>query len=118
MLQYREDKNALRKYIFDNEDFFSNMEYDAALATGTMLRSNTRFDNTIQKYSNDKEACDMCKAIDDMMMDSRMEGKIEGKIEGMILAYYELGISPETISSKMNLSIEDVEKILSTVTNI
>lgn len=118
MLQYREDKNALRKYIFDNEDFFSNMEYDAALATGTMLRSNTWFDKALQKYSNDKEACDMCKAIDDMMMDSRMEGKIEGKIEGMILAYHELGISPEIISTKMNLSIEDVKKILSTVTNI
>ena len=98
------------------------MEYDAALATGTMLRSNTWFDKALQKYSNDKEACDMCKAIDDMMMDSRMEGKIEGKmegkIEGMILAYHELGISPEIISTKMNLSIEDVEKILSTVTNI
>ena len=86
------------------------MEYDTALATVTMLRSNTWFDKALQKYNNDKKACDMCKAIDDMMMDSRMEG--------MILAYHELGISPKIISSKMNLSIEDVKKILSTVINI
>ena len=27
MLQYKENKNALRKYIFDNEEFFSNISY-------------------------------------------------------------------------------------------
>ena len=110
MLQYREDKNALRKYILDNEVFFSNISLDAAMATGTMLRSDTWFDRAISKYRDEKkEACNMCKAIDDMMMDSKMEGKTEGKV----IAYYDMGLSIEDISDKINLPIEEVERILS-----
>ena len=54
----------------------------------------------------------MCKAIDDMMQDSMNEGRIEGKIEGKILAYYDVGLSIEEISIKMNLSADEIESIL------
>ena len=33
-----------------------------------------------------EEKIDMCKAIDDMMQDSREEGKAEGRTEGILFA--------------------------------
>ena len=113
MLQYKEDKDALRRYIFNNEAYFSSISFEAASATGTLLHNDTWFDRAISKFNDKKkEACNMCKAIDDMMQDSMNEGRIEGKIEGKILAYYDVGLSIEEISIKMNLSADEIESIL------
>ena len=113
MLQYKKDKNALRRYISDNEDFFSCISYEAANAAGTLLHSSKWFDKAIGKFINkEKEDYDMCEAIEDMINDGRIEGRLEGEIRGKIIAYYDMGCSLEDIAKKMALSVGEVENIL------
>ncbi len=104
MLQYKEDKNALRNYIYANEEYFSNMSLEAANAAGTLLRNDAWFDKAISNISKNEEDCNMCKAIDDMINDGRIEGKI--------LAFYEMGLSLEAISDKMSMPIHEIKRIL------
>ncbi len=102
MLQYKEDKNALRSYMKDNEEYFSNMSYEAATATGTLLKNHTWFDRAVSKFSDkDKEVCDMCKAIDDMISDGRAEGKNEGILIGTVKAFRSIGWANDDIVSKL-----------------
>lgn len=52
------------------------------------------------KISEEDEVVNVCKAIDEMMEDSRNEGRLEGRLEGKI----------ETLSNLVNaklLSLED-----------
>ena len=42
--------------------------------------------NITLDLSEEVEEVDMCKAIDDMMQDSREEGKAEGRTEGILFA--------------------------------
>ena len=40
-------------------------------------------------------------------------GREEGKIEGKVIAYYDMGCSMEDIAAKMNLSIANIQDIIS-----
>lgn len=103
----------MRRYISDNEDFFSCISYEAANAAGTLLHSSKWFDKAIGKFINkEKEDYDMCEAIEDMINDGRIEGRLEGEIRGKIIAYYDMGCSLEDIAKKMALSVGEVENIL------
>ena len=84
MLQYKEDKDAMRRYIHNNAGYFSSMTLEAAEATGTLLHSYSWFDRTIDKLkSKKKEECDMCKAIDDMINEGVEKGIEIGMKKGI-----------------------------------
>lgn len=101
MLQYKEDKNALRRYISDNEDFFGSISYEAANAAGTLLHSSKWFDKAISKFVNkEKEDCNMCKAIDDMIDEGRQEGRQEG-ICGAVSIMKSMNLSDEQMIQRL-----------------
>ena len=54
----------------------------------------------------------MCTALEELKKEGRTEGITEGIIKGRILAYFELGVSPEEIARKTKLTVKEVEKIL------
>lgn len=68
-VQYKEQEDALRRCILNNYEFFSKMSFEAATATGTLLKNHTWFDGAISKFSD----------------------------KGKIVAYYEMGCTVEDI---------------------
>ena len=114
MLKYKSDKKGLVDYTNMHRDYFSCVDYEtlqvikALLGTGELL-----------KYKLDSkkgEGNDMCKALQDLYDDGIMEGKrlgkAEGKAEGKILAFTEMGLSPEEIAIRVSKPIEYVCGVL------
>ena len=109
-----EDKKKLLELVESN-DFFKQMDEEA-------------FD-VVTKYTNSKELVqikeeqveggktDVCKAIRDLMDDSRMEGREEGREQGIIQNKLEnarnlLDVLPdEVIAEKIGLSIDEVKAL-------
>ena len=73
-IRYSKDRKKLEAYIKDNPRMI--MEADAARVISAVTR-------TPFKVDEDSEVVDVCKAIDEMMAESRLEGRLEGKAEGL-----------------------------------
>ena len=71
------DKEKLSSFIRNNTRMM--LEINAARVIQTIT-------NITLDLSEEVEEVDMCKAIDDMMQDSREEGKAEGRTEGILFA--------------------------------
>ena len=67
-IKYSEDRDALRQVI-DSDMAFSHLNKDAADVLNVVTGSKLEYD--------DEEEVDMCKAIKDMLADSRKEGREE-----------------------------------------
>lgn len=66
-IKISKDKDALSNFMINKRDFFSSLSIDDAKIIA-------EFTNTKLDLNCDKEASiDMCKAIEDMMMDAKME---------------------------------------------
>ena len=74
-IKYSKDKEKLSSFIRNNTRMM--LEINAA----RVIQAITNID-----LSEEVEEVDMCKAIDDMMQDSREEGKAEGRTEGILFA--------------------------------
>ena len=94
MLRCRHDKVKLIEYVNSNEKYFGAVDVETAYAIGAMVKSKRIMKIVENIVENEKkEACDMCKALDDLAEESRREGKREGKSEGLrsgIIAFLEL----------------------------
>ena len=71
------DKEKLSSFIRNNTRMM--LEINAARVIQAIT-------NITLDLSEEVEEVDMCKAIDDMMQDSREEGKAEGRTEGILFA--------------------------------
>ncbi len=76
-IKYSNDKEKLSSFIRNNTRM--TLEINAA----RVIQAVTKV--TID-LSEETEDVDMCKAIEDMMQDSRAEGKAEGRTEGILFA--------------------------------
>lgn len=76
-IKYSKDKEKLSSFIRNNTRMM--LEINAARVIQAIT-------NITLDLSEEVEEVDMCKAIDDMMQDSREEGKAEGRIEGILFA--------------------------------
>lgn len=76
-IKYSKDKEKLSSFIRNNTRMM--LEINAARVIQTIT-------NITLDLSEEVEEVDMCKAIDDMMQDSREEGKAEGRTEGILFA--------------------------------
>ena len=85
-IQCTEDKEALMRLINNNENY-QNMSLDAFEIIKEY--SNVKGLAQIDKYKTSTGRINMCKAIEDLMDDSRGEGRREGRIEGHIEALNE-----------------------------
>ena len=76
-IKYSNDKNKLAEFIYDNPRM--NMEVEAARVIETITSV------TIEKEEVDSMGnVNMCKAIQEMMQDSRDEGRLAGLTEGRL----------------------------------
>jgi predicted transposase/invertase (TIGR01784 family) len=74
-IKYSKDKNKLNELLTGDEKFKS-MDRNAAEVINTVTGSGL-------KLKESEDTIDMCKAIEDMMKDSRSEGRSEGHSEGL-----------------------------------
>lgn len=76
-IKYSKDKEKLSSFIRNNTRMM--LKINAARVIQAIT-------NITLDLSEEVEEVDMCKAIDDMMQDSREEGKAEGRTEGILFA--------------------------------
>lgn len=76
-IKYSKDKEKLSSFIRNNTRMM--LEINAARVIQAIT-------NITLDLSEEVEEVDICKAIDDMMQDSREEGKAEGRTEGILFA--------------------------------
>ena len=76
-IKYSKDEEKLSSFIRNNTRMM--LEINAARVIQAIT-------NITLDLSEEVEEVDMCKAIDDMMQDSREEGKAEGRTEGILFA--------------------------------
>ena len=111
-IKYSKDKKALSKFLNDNQVMI--MDNDAA----RVIRDVT---NTPIFVPDGKGEIDMCKAVRDMIDESKQEGKAEGKAEGMAvgelnkakkmaLKMYKKGDSIEEIAEMVEFSVDQVKE--------
>ena len=110
-IKYSKDKKALSKFLNDNQVMI--MDNDAA----RVIRDVT---NTPIYVPEGKGEIDMCKAVRDMIDESKQEGiavgKAEGKAEGKLITLIDLvrdnSLNIEKAAAKANMTVEQFEKIM------
>ena len=110
-IKYSKDKKALSKFLNDSQVMV--MDNDAA----RVIRDIT---NTPIYVPDGKGEIDMCKAVRDMIDESKQEGiavgKAEGKAEGKLITLIDLvrdnSLNIEKAAAKANMTVEQFEKIM------
>lgn len=77
----------------------------------------TKYTNSIElienkEYSSEGGKNDVCKAIKDLMSDSREEGREEGMISMLVGLVKDNLLSIEEAAKRMNMTVEEFEKEL------
>ena len=112
MLKYRQDKEALAGYVNQFRNYFENLEKDTTDVVAYLIGL-----DKIDGYNPDVEEgerVDMCKAIRDMINDSKQEGREEGRAantRSVIKNMLDRGFSVADICAIAECSEEDVEKV-------
>ena len=95
MLKYRNQKEALMKYVDQNREYFSKLDLETFQAVQAFLNSEKRLEKAVHPKER-QEAIDMCKALEDLYE----EGIEKGEIRGMILAYRDMDMPDQEIAVK------------------
>lgn len=109
-----EDKRKLAELV-NNDSYFQNMDEDAFDVVSRY--TNSRELIKIKEYKRKDGKYNMCKAIQDMIEDSREEGKALGRAYGIEHTKLENArnlldvLSDEVIAEKIGLSIERVKEL-------
>lgn len=80
VLQLRDKTENLLRYMNDNRDYFSCMDYDSYNAFEVLLGTKRLLKNNKKKT---REGNDMCKALEDWYNDGRNKGMEQGRSEGI-----------------------------------
>ena len=106
-IKYSKDKKALSKFLNDSQVMI--MDNDAA----RVIRDIT---NTPIYVPDGKGEIDMCKAVRDMIDESKQEGIAVGKAEGKLITLIDLvrdnSLNIEKAAAKANMTVEQFEKIM------
>ena len=108
LLKCRKDKQRLKQYVEDNEEFFKSVDVDTAMVMGTFVNSNSIINEI--KNQNEGGSVDMCKAMEDWAAEERAEGK-ENTLVIQIRKKLEKGKDIVTIADEVE-ETEDVVKQL------
>lgn len=85
LLKRTKDKKEYKKYIVENKEYFSRMPRSAVEVIDACVgisRMKVLFQN-VESQEEREKVVDMCKALDDLVLDSRNEGRAEGRREGI-----------------------------------
>lgn len=103
-IKYSKDKDNLAKILKDNPRMVIDRE--AALVIKTITK-------TTIEISEKEEKIDMCKAIDDMLNESKAEGKAEGRLGMLTQLVREGNLKVERAAVKARMTVEQFKKVMS-----
>lgn len=116
MLRYREDKEKLYQYLQDNREDIQKMDNVEKMAAYVLLGEQKRMEKLIAKNSSDQgnneEVIDMCKAIDDLIMDGEKRGTKNTLIENVKSLMSNLGFTSVQAMDALNIPKTDRDLIL------
>jgi len=75
VIKYRNDKIKMKRYIFEHDEYFRNLDYESGIVYEQVLNIGRLIDKNVVKEG---ENADMCKAIQDMYNDAKQEGLEQG----------------------------------------
>lgn len=105
MLKHSEDKESLHSYVHQHEKELENIKSD--LADAFAVLSGTRgLEKHIRQNQQEGGMIHMCKAIDDMLKDSRAEGRTEGRYNTLIELLKDNLISINEAAKRLNMTEE------------
>ena len=132
MLQYSQDKYALRTYVANHKDYFQKLDLETYHALGAFLNSRQLMEINVEK--EEKEELDMCKALEDIYNDGVQDGMEQGRRSGIAegeahgkelgiasqkkevaLQMQKLGYPLDAIAAVLMESLDSVLKILAVV---
>lgn len=99
MLQYKENKNELFKYIRENEDFFRGVDIETYNVIRVLLNSQKQF-KEIRKLKNQERSIDMCKALEEFYNEGVELGINQG-IQAFVEVLKELCIPKDCVVEKL-----------------
>ena len=103
-IKYSKDKDNLAKILKDNPRMVIDRE--AALVIKTITK-------TTIEISEKEEKIDMCKAIDDMLNESKAERKAEGRLGMLTQLVREGDLKVERAAVKARMTVEQFKKVMS-----
>jgi len=109
LLKCRKDKQKLRHYVEDNQDFFKSVDVDTGMAISSFINSN-RIMNEM-KNQNEGGRVNMCKAMEDWAAEERAEGG-EEKLVNQIRKKLEKGKDIATIADEVEETEDVVKKLM------
>lgn len=114
-LQRRSDGGAVKRFVEDNRQGFSHLAEEAYDMISSLSR--TRELESVKSACRTREgAMNMCKAIEDLIIEGKLEGKLEGKEEGrkeilrILHRQIEKGCSIQEIEAFLNRELEKMRK--------
>ena len=104
-IKYSKDKEKLMKFL--RKDTHKTIEMNAARVIKTIT-------NTPIEVSEEMEEIEMCKAIEDLILESEEKGEKKGEAKGMIEICLEMNFSKEDIlrklQDKLNISMQQASE--------
>lgn len=107
-VKYQKDRGKLLEFVRDHEEMFKSVSTETAYAIKVMAGA-----GEIDKYltkENEKEAVDMCQALQEMMEESRAEGEMR-KLISLICRKIQKGKTPEIIAEDLDEDLSVIVKI-------
>lgn len=116
-IQHAGNKHDLKAYVFEHEADFSNLADDAFDVIAEVTGAG-ELDERKKKVQNPEGGYDMCKAIKDMIEDSKEEGKAEGELHKLIQLVckkVQKGQGCKTIADALEEPEEEIQKLMEIV---
>lgn len=117
MLKYRDRKEELQKYIYQNQEYFSSMDVETYQAVREFLHMEKELKEMAELGKEEK--VNMCQAMEEWYQDALAEGREVGREEGRNAFLKELierklkkGLSVEEIAEILEADLETVRTLI------
>lgn len=118
MLKYKKNRVKLNEFVSEYSDFFRNIPDDTLDVIKILLKTGKRFDKKIEQLKISKEdeegSTDFMCIFDEIYEDGVAYGIEQGIEEGKIQILLEEGYTVFQIAKRLNVKVEDVEKVIVT----
>ena len=108
MIQCKESKEKLIKYLREKESYFRNVDEETYQAIREFLHSERILKGQIKKEEG-KETVDMCKALEDLYNDGIEQGIVRGMIETLKDLGMEKNHAIVRVMEKFGITQEEAE---------
>ena len=117
MIQYKQDREKLLRYISENKDYFGKLDDDSYRMIKLLLKSDKLFEQVEEKEQEGER--NMCKALEDLYAEGIEQGIEQGIKQGIeqgkreiILRNYSNGMQDSTIAQFLDMTTAAVRQII------